>query len=170
MRIVEGTGEGDIYHEINPSLQTETRITGINMLLSQIGFKCGFSNGSFVFNEKTGMVTATQVEADDRRTLQLIADVRTQLQTALDGLIYALNAFADGYDLTPSDAYEVAYDMKDLTENVEEDKARWFGFVQQGYVPFWFYLVKFEGYSEEEARKIEEEARPKEEPSELFEE
>ena len=69
VKAVEGSGsmEREIYHEINPSLNTEMRLKGINSLLSQIGFKCGFSNGYFVFNEKTGMVTATQVESDDRQ-------------------------------------------------------------------------------------------------------
>ena len=54
---VYGNDQKEFYQEINPSLNTETRQTGINALLSQIGFKCGFSNGYFVFNEKTGMVT-----------------------------------------------------------------------------------------------------------------
>ena len=72
VKIVEGMGDGEIYHEINPTLQTDTRLVGLNNLLSQIGYKCGFSNGYFVFNQKSGMVTATQVESEDRRTLQLI--------------------------------------------------------------------------------------------------
>ena len=42
--------------------------------------------------------------------------------------------------------------------NVEEDKARWYGYVQAGYVPFWKYLVLFEGYTEEEAKAIDTEA------------
>ena len=62
---VFGSDSKDFYQEINPQLNTEERLSGINALLSQIGYKVGYSNGYFVFNEKTGMVTATQVEADD---------------------------------------------------------------------------------------------------------
>lgn len=157
VKAVEGTGsmEKEIYHEINPNLDTEKRLTGINALLSQIGFKCGFSNGYFVFNEKTGMVTATQVESDDRRTLQLVNDVRKALQGCLDDVIYALNWFADAYAIAPRGEYEVAYDFADLTLNEEEDKARWWGYVVQGKVPFWYYLVKYEGYTEDEAKELE---------------
>ena len=61
---VYGDGVKSFYQEVNPSLNTETRLTGINALLSQIGYKVGYSNGYFVFNEKTGMITATQVESD----------------------------------------------------------------------------------------------------------
>ena len=50
-----------------------------------------------MLDEKTGMVTATQVEADDRRTIQLIKDVRDTLESCLDGAIYALNVYAVSY-------------------------------------------------------------------------
>ncbi len=159
VKMIDGTGSGDIYHEINPTLNTAIRIQGLNTILSQIGYKCGFSNGYFVFNEKTGMVTATQVESDDRRTLQLIGDVRAQLEACMNGLIYAIDRFADAYDLAPSGKYEVVFDFADITENVEEDKIRWYGYVQSGHVPFWYYLTKFEGYTEEEAKEIGEFAR-----------
>ncbi len=164
VKAVEGSGsmEREIYHEINPSLNTEMRLKGINSLLSQIGFKCGFSNGYFVFNEKTGMVTATQVESDDRRTLQLVNDVRKALQSCLDDVIYSLNWFADAYGLVPRGEYETAYNFADLTLNEEEDKARWWGYVLQGKVPFWYYLTKFEGYTEEEAKELEAMSKTKE--------
>ena len=158
VRIIEGEGNSDIYHEINPTLQTGERINGINSLLSQIGYKCGFSNGYFVFNEKTGMVTATQVESDDRRTLQLIKDVRDRLQLAIDDLLYAMSKYADAYDLSPVGEYETAYDFADITYNVQEDKATWFGYVLQGRAPFWRYLMKFEGMSEDEAKELASEA------------
>lgn len=162
VKLVDGNGADDMYHEINPTLETDKRLTGINALLSQIGFKCGFSNGYFVFNEKSGMITATQVEADDRRTIQLIKDVRDQLQACIDGLLYALDKFADAYALAPRGAYEPVYDFGDITYNREEDKARWYSYVTAGRVPFWYYLVKFEGYTEEDAKKLEAAARLKE--------
>ena len=154
-----GTGAAEYYQEIDPALHTEVRLRGIDALLSQIGFKCGFSNGYFVFNQRSGMVTATQVEADDRRTVQLIKDMRDKLESALDGLVYALDAFADGYRLTAPGAYEVTYDFGDVTYNREEDRARWYGYVADGKAPFWYYLTRFEGYSEEQARAIEAAAK-----------
>ena len=162
VKIVEGNGQETLYQEINPTLNTETRLTGINALLSQIGYKVGFSNGYFVFDEKTGMVTATQVEADDRRTIQFIKDMRDKLEFCLDELIYALNVFADLYNLAPLGVYEVAYDFGDITYNREEDRFRWWGYVTQGKVPAWMYFVKFEGMTEKDAKAMVEEAQPKE--------
>lgn len=161
VKMVRGTGQENYYQEINPTLNTDTRITGINALLSQIGFKCGFSNGHFVFNEKSGMVTATEVESNDRRTIQLIKDVRDKMQDCLDDLIMAMSVFADLYGLAPAGTYEVVYDFGDITYNRDEDRARWWGYVQSGKVPAWKFFVKFEGMTEEDAKAMVEEAQPK---------
>ena len=159
---VFGQDEKEFYQEINPQLNTDARLAGINALLSQLSYKCGFSSGYFVFNEKTGMVTATQVEADDRRTIQFIKDVRDKLEDCLNGVIYALNVFADLYGLAPVGAYEITYDFGDITYNREEDRARWWQYVVQGKVPAWLYFVKFEGMTPDEAKAMVKEAEPKE--------
>ena len=159
---VFGQDEKEFYQEINPQLNTDARLAGINALLSQLSYKCGFSSGYFVFNEKTGMVTATQVEADDRRTIQFIKDVRDKLEDCLNGVIYALNVFADLYDLTPVGVYETTYDFGDITYNREEDRARWWQYVVQGKVPAWLFFVKFEGMTEEDAKAMVKEAQPDE--------
>ncbi len=163
IRLVDGdtSTESDVYHEINPALNTDTRLTGINALLSQIGYKVGFSNGYFVFNESTGIQTATQVEADQQRTIQFIKDVRDKLESCLDGLIYALDVFASLYSLAPRGKYEITYGFGDITYNVEEDRSRWWGYVQAGKVPAWMYFVKFESMTEEEAKAMTTEAQPK---------
>lgn len=159
---VFGDGQQTFYQEINPTLNTDVRLAGINSLLSQIGYKAGFSNGYFVFNQKTGNVTATQVEADQQRTIQFIKDCRDRLESCMDDLIYSMDKFADLYGYAPVGAYEVTYDFGDITYNREEDRATWWGYVVQGKVPFWYYLVKFEGFTEEEAKALEQAAQPKE--------
>ena len=154
VRRVFGAGPEEYYQAIDPSLHTEERLAGIRALLGQIGFKCGFSNGYFVFNERSGLMTATQVVADDRRTVQLVKDVRDRLEEALDGLLYALDRTADAMGLAPEGAYQAVYDFGDVTYNREEDRARWYGYVADGRLPFWYYLMKFEGYSEQEAKAL----------------
>ena len=157
----ETSATSDIYHEINPSLNTDVRLSGINALLSQIGYKIGFSNGYFVFNEQSGIQTATGVEAEQQRTVQFIKDVRDKLEACLDGLIYALDVFADLYGYAPVGAYEAVYDFGDITYNRDEDRARWWGYVVSGKVPAWRFFVKFEGMTEEDAKQMTQEAAPK---------
>lgn len=157
---VYGNGTEDFYKEVNPTLNTDTRLNGLNALLSQIGYKVGFSNGYFVFNESGGIQTATGVEAEQQRTIQFIKDVRDKLETCLDRVIYALSAFADFYAFAPLGVYEITYAFGDITYNVEEDRARWWSYVISGKVPAWKFFVKFEGMSEEEAKAMIAEATP----------
>lgn len=161
VRNVQGDGVERFYQEINPQLNTETRTVGIKGLLNQIGYKVGFSNGHFVFNESTGIQTATQVEADQQRTIQFIKDIRDKLENCLTDLLYALNAFADLYKLAPAGQYETVFDFGDITYNREEDRARYYSLMISGKFPLWRYLVKFEGFTEAEAREIEKETQPK---------
>ena len=158
---VYGNGTDDFYQEINPQLNTDTRLNGLNAYLSQVGYKVGYSNGYFVFNEAGGIQTATEVESNDRRTIQLIKDVRDKVEGCITNVIYAMNVFADLYDLAPVGVYEVVFDFGDITYNVEEDRQRWWGYVVSGKVPAWKYFEKFEGMSEEEAKEMIAEATPK---------
>ena len=157
---VYGNGTEDFYQEINPQLNTDTRLSGLNALLSQIGYKIGYSNGYFVFNESTGIQTATGVEAEQQRTIQFSKDVRDKVEGCLDRVIYALNVFADLYNLAPVGIYEVLYAFGDITYNVEDDRARWWGYVISGKVPAWMFFTKFEGMSEDEAKAMIAEATP----------
>lgn len=165
---VFGGDTKEFYQEIDRQLKTEQRIKGINNQLSFIGYKCGYSNGYFVFDQKTGMVTATQVESDDRRTLQTIKDIRDSLKVALEDTIYALSVFADLYSLAPVGEYETSYSFGDIVYSFEADKEKWYQYASKGQVPFWLYLVKFEGMSEEEAKQICEEAKKENQKTELF--
>ena len=158
---VRGDGKETFYQEINPELRTEERLKGIDAYLNQIGYKVGYSNGHFVFNQKSGAITAKEVESNDRRTIQFIKDVRDKLESCLDGLIYALDVFATLYRLAPMGAYEAVYDFGDITYNRDEDRTRWWGYVQAGKVPAWRFFVKFEGMTEKEAKEMTEEAQPK---------
>ena len=161
---VFGSTPDEFYQEINPQLNTDTRLSGINALLSQIGYKCGFSNGYFVFNESTGIQTATGVEAEQQRTVQYVKDVRDKLESCLDGAIYAMSVYADLYNLAPVGTYETVYDFGDILYSYEADKQQWYSYAVQNRIPFWYYLMKFEGMTEEEAKALVEAAQPKEEP------
>ena len=161
---VFGNNPEEFYQEINPQLNTDTRLSGINALLSQIGYKCGFSNGYFVFNEATGIQTATGVEAEQQRTVQLVKDVRDKLEACLNGAIYAMSVYADLYNLAPVGAYEIVYDFGDITYNREEDRARAYQLTLQGFYTKEYYLEKYEGFTPEDAAAMVAAAQPKEEP------
>ncbi|MCH5345331.1 MAG: hypothetical protein J1E64_14990 [Acetatifactor sp.] len=38
--------------------------------------------------------------------------------------------------MAPVGTYEVTYDFGDITYNLDEDRARWYGYVTAGKIPF----------------------------------
>nr|DAQ49321.1 MAG TPA: portal protein [Caudoviricetes sp.] len=159
---VFGQDEKEFYQEINPVLNTDTRISGINALLGQIGYKVGFSNGYFVFNEKSGIQTATEVEAGQQRSVQFIKDVRDQLDKSIKQVVYALSVYADLYGLAPVGAYKVQCNFGEMAYSYERDRDNWWKYRLQGDCPPWMYYVKFENMTESEAKAMVKEAQPDE--------
>ena len=151
-------GETTAIHEHVPTIQTDARIKDINFNLSMAGVKCGFSEGVFVMDGQTGMITATQVESDDRDTIQTIKADRDALKDALEQAFYGADAMITLLNLAPLGEYEINFNFGDITYSYEEDKAAWRYYAQQGWIPKWLYFVKFEGMSEEEAKALTAEA------------
>lgn len=148
------------------TLLTEQRLSDINSILSVIAMKCGYNQGTFVFNENTNFATATQVEADQQETIRTIERLRTALRKAMKQLMYALNVMADLDTTLPVEMEvleQINYDFQDITYNYEEDKTNWWKYRLQGDIPAYLYYVKFEGMSEDEARAMVEEAQPEQE-------
>lgn len=166
-----GVNDENMIHEHVATLLTEQRIKDINSILAMISTKCGFSQGFFQLDEKTGMMTATQVEADDQETIRTIKNIRDTLKECIKQLLYGCNVMADLYSDTPPELWEnleesMAFNFGDITYNYQEDAANWWKYRIQGDVPAWMYYVKFEGMSEDEARQMIEEAKKENEPEE----
>ena len=151
-----------------PTMLTEQRIAEINSTLSMISTKCGFSQGQFVLDRKTGRLTATEIESDDNETVETITDIRTCLKSAINDLIYALNKYcdvffdmADGYvdalDEKVSD--EDIYYFKDLMASFEQDRTRAYQLMLQGIYSKKKYLMEYEGFSSEEVDEMFKEAK-----------
>ena len=168
-----GVDADSTVHEHVSTLLTDQRIADINSILSMISTKCGFSQGFFQLDEKTGMMTATQVEADDQETIRTIKNIRDALQDSIMHLLYACNKMADGVIGDPDVTWEtlkdsINFSFGDITYNYQEDMANWWKYRIQGDVPAWMYYVKFEKMSEEEAKAMVEESRAEQQEQETL--
>lgn len=163
-RFIKGLGIGiddddnAAIKEHVPTLLTDARVKDINFDLSLLSVKCGFSAGAFVLDGQSGMMTATQVEADDRDTIQTIKSERDALKAAIEQAIEGADALATLRGTAPEGEYEINFNFGDITYSYEEDKASWKQYVLQGWMPKWMYFVKFEGMSEEDAKRFTAEA------------
>ena len=153
-----------------PTMLTSDRIADINSILSMISTKAGFSQGQFVLDRKTGIATATEIESDDRETVETITDIRNALKTAIKDLIYALDKYCDVFFDMPS-GYVNALDedvpdedifyFKDLLASFEQDRSRAYQLMNNNVYSKRKYLKEYEGFSDEEIdemfQQIEEE-------------
>lgn len=158
-------GENQIHEHVSTML-TEQRIADINSILSMISTKCGFSQGTFTFDEKQGLRTATEIESDDQETIRTIKNIRDTLKACLEDLFYALNIFIDRYysDIEyPAEDWDqfkedMNIDFKDITYNAEEDKMFDYQLAQNEYMAKWRFLVRHCGMTEDKAKQMVEEA------------
>lgn len=171
-RFVRGLKHGvDAQNTIDehvPTLLTDQRITDINSILSMISTKVGFSQGQFILDRKTGMITATQIESDDSETVETINDIRTALKMAIKDLIYALDKYCDVYYNMPSGyvnaldedvADEDVFYFKDLLASFEQDRTRAYQLMIQGVYSKRKYLKEYEGFNDEEIDKMQAEVQ-----------
>lgn len=168
-----GVDADSTVHEHVSTLLTDQRIKDINSILAMISTKCGFSQGMFVLDEKTGMMTATQVEADDQETIRTIKNIRDALQDSITQLLYGCNVMADLYSDTPPELWEtlkdsLIFNFGDIVYNRQEDMANWWKYRIQGDVPAYLYYVKFEGMGIDEAKAMVAEARSENKEESLF--
>ena len=165
-----GVDSASTIDEHVPTMLTSDRIADINSILSMISTKAGFSQGQFVLDRKTGIATATEIESDDRETVETITDIRNALKTAIKDLIYALDKYCDVFFDMPS-GYVNALDedvpdedifyFKDLLASFEQDRTRAYQLMNNNVYSKRKYLKEYEGFSDEEIdemfKQIEEE-------------
>ncbi len=175
-RMVFKTGLDDMtdkpFEQWQPTLQVTSRKEGINFYLSVIGFKCGFDPGYFVFDGQTIQVaTATQVRVTQKRTADTALSYRDVLDKpnsngdgrvgAIHDIAYIINAMLvinGDVPLSDNGNYELFCSFADLLKNEEEDAAMDLQLANQGFMAKFRWLVLHRGYTEEEAKKMVQEA------------
>ena len=150
-----GVDNQPIY-EFVPELRDVQYKSCLQMFIDTIAIQCGFDAGYFSFDNNTGgLKTATEVKVDQQRTLATIADIQIELkndiESLLDNIIYLLKY----YGIIPDD-FEANYTIKYKDFNIDpnQEQERILKLIEKGIYPKWKYLVMFEGYTEDEAKKL----------------
>ena len=153
-----GNNANKCIEEFNPEIRVEDFKLALQTQLDIISVQCGFSAGYFSFDTKSGVVTATQIQSEDQRTNSTCTDIQQNYKLAIEGLIYAMEIMQSLYELTPDEELDISFYLRDLYVNADEDRKRAFELAEKKYIPKWKYLVDYEGYSEEDAKKLVAEA------------
>ncbi len=70
--------------------------------------------------------TATEIMASKQRSYSTVKSIQHALQVALDDLLYAMNAYADLYQLAPAGSYTAVYNWDDSIVNDPSERKQLF--------------------------------------------
>ena len=143
-----------LFNVFAPALRDEAYLRGLDGILKRIEFQCSLAYGTLSDPQNVDK-TATEIMASKQRSYSTVKSIQHALQVALDDLLYAMNAYADLYQLVPAGSYTAVYNWDDsIVNDPSERKQLFWQYVQAGKFPIQRYLTEFEGYSQEEAAQI----------------
>lgn len=150
-------GDQNFFEVYSPTLRDTSLINGFNTLLRQIEQQCGLAYGT-LSDPNTIAKTATEIVSSKQESYTTVADIQKSLETALTSLIKSIDILATAGGLAPAGGYQVAFGWDDsIIVDKEAKRQQYWQYVSAGKYPFWAYLVKFEGYTEAEAKRLSQE-------------
>lgn len=111
-----GTNVGDnpegLFHEWSPAFRDESIRAGLDAVLKKIEYTVGLAYGT-ISDPNLQAKTATEIKVSRQRTYVTIVSAQKALQSALEGLIYAMNVWATIGGLAPAGDYSVSMQFDD---------------------------------------------------------
>lgn len=150
---VDDDGATDLFKTFAPQLRDESYNAGLETVFRQIENGCGLAYGTLSRADETAK-TATEVKRSKQRSYATVSEIQKALQTALEGLVAAMDALCDLYALTPKGDYTTAALWDDsIVNDVETERIRDMQEVREGLMAAWEYRVKWYGEDEATAKK-----------------
>ncbi len=142
----------DFFREWSPELREGELTRGLNRILRQIEFNCGFAYGTLSEISDTEK-TAEEIRASKQRSYATVSDNQKALKNALLDLVYAMDVWCTLYNLAPRSDYSVSFDFDD---SIEADRKAQFEekqiLVNSGIMAPWEFRMWYFGEDEETAK------------------
>ncbi len=143
-----------VFSVYAPTFRDSALLNGFNALLRQIEQQCGLAFGTLSDPQSVDK-TATEVIQSKQESYSTVADIQKSLQGALEALATSIDALATAAHLAPSGRYEITFDWDDsIIVDKDARRQQYWQYVTAGKFPMWKFLTEFEGYTEEEAKAI----------------
>ena len=144
--------------EYNPSLRTEENRQALSTALQMLGKRIGFGIKAYALDDQGGITTAKQVAADNSEMKRAVRRHEHIIKPAIQSLITAACGIYRELGTTPlvdiaGQVNVVLGDsiMQDDDSLRERDRAD----VAAGLLEPWKYMVRWQGYTEEEAKEAQ---------------
>lgn len=151
------TRDGNLLEQFSPELRNSALYDGFQYILKIIEFNVGLAFGT-ISDPQSVNKTATEEIMTKHRQYVTEDDIQKSLQSALDDLLYAMNAICDLYLLAPAGNYSVDYNwgdgVLDDPDTKRQDMAMDMQLVAAGLMKPVAFVMKWEGVDEKTARKM----------------
>lgn len=107
-----GAEKSNFFEDYSPDIRDEAFWRGLNKILQRIEFNVGLAYGT-LSEPNTVDKTATEIKSSKQRSYATVAKMQENLQTALEGLIYAIDVLITLYNLAPEGRYETSFEWDD---------------------------------------------------------
>lgn len=141
--------------EFVPTLRTDEHIKTMNFILQIAETDCGFSAGTFSFDVKEGIKTATEVVSENSKTFRTRSDNVLLIEEALKELITSIFELAVSFGMYngPID-FEINVDFDDGVFTTKDERLEYYSkLVTVGLMSKESTMVKALGMSEQEAQE-----------------
>lgn len=146
---------GTVFEIFSPEFRDEPLFRGLNDIFKRIEFDVGLAYGS-LSNPESIEKTATEISASKQRQRTTIRDMQETFGHTVEGLVYAMDAYATLYQLAPAGGYTLTCDwgdgVLDDPETALKQKASDLQEVSAGLMNPWEYRAKWYDEDEETAR------------------
>lgn len=151
---VDGFRDGAFLQAFSPAIRDQALFHGLNRLFQRIEFNCGLSYGT-LSDPQNAELTATEIISSRQRMYSTVVDIQKSLQSALEQLIHAMDAWATIGGLAAFGGYETSFTWDDsiIVDSANEQVIR-MREVEAGLVKPERYLMWRYGVGEKEARSM----------------
>lgn len=149
------TQASNLFSVFSPEFRDGSLYNGFQWILQRIEYNCGLSFGT-LSDPQSVQKTATEILAAKNRQRITVNAIQTELEATFNGLLYAVNAWCDLYQLAPIGDYEPVYNWGDGViddpDTIRQDKAMDLQEISAGIMSDWEYRVKWYKETPDEAK------------------
>lgn len=151
------SADGNLFEPFSPEFRNDPLYRGFQWILQRIEYNVGLSFGT-ISDPQSVERTATEILAAKNRQRITVKAIQTALENAINGVVYAMNAYCDLYGLAPAGEYEVTYNwgdgVLDDPDTIRQDKAMMLQEIAAGITNPWEYRVAFKKETENTAKAM----------------
>ncbi len=154
----EGSTNGGFLKEYAPEIRDSSLFNGLNKMMREIEFQCGFAYGTLSDPNDTEK-TATEIKTSKQRSYTTVSAMQNAWTAALEDIVKITDVYCTLYNMAPTGETEVCCTWGDgVLEDTDVEYQRRWAMVTAGKYKLEKFYAWYFGCSEEEALELIPEA------------